>query len=115
MTIRYNSNNLRDSLPEKLKNCNRQLYYKINDQYTWYIELIRPKLDSLSVKTIEPDFKDSLLTFEYNNQAYTININYFKDNDGVVFYKPGKKPVLWTLDRLSKYCTDMNFVDCYFK
>jgi hypothetical protein len=104
-----------DSLPEKLKHDNRQSIYRTIDQNGMYKAFIYPHLDSLGVKVISGNYKDRVLTFDYNNQSYTIDLAYFEETDGVVLFTPGKKPVLWTLENGLKHCTDHDFVRCYFQ
>ena len=102
-----------DSLPKKLLD-NMTLVHSIDDQFGAYSALVKPKLDSLKVKIIAADFTDSLMTFNFRGNRYTISIGHFKDNDGVILYKPGKKPILWTLDRAPNLCKESEFIDSYF-
>ncbi len=104
-----------DSLPEKLKNDNRQTIYRIVDQQGFFGAVITPVLDSLKVNIIEGKTTDSILTFTVERKSYTIDITRFKENDGVVYFTPGKKPVLRNLQDGSKYCSDVDFVKEYFK
>ena len=104
-----------DSLPEKAKHDNRQTIYNSYDTYGIYYALVKPVLDSLKVKTVIGNFQDNTLTFSVNNKSYNVDVSRFKENDGVIFFEPGKQPILWTLDCMKEYCVERDFVVCYFK
>ncbi len=104
-----------DSLPDKLKHDNRQMIYTILDQQGFFGAVITPVLDSLKVNIVEGKTSDSTLTFIVDGKSYTIDITHFKENDGVVYFTPGKKPVLRNLHAGSEYCSDVDFVHEYFK
>lgn len=111
----YDGNGCQDSMPDKLKHDGRQTIYRTVGQNLIYATSIRPTLDSLKIKIVAGNYQDSTLTFLYQSKPYRVDITIFKDNDGVIFFTPGKKPILWTLDIGSKYCTDRDLVNCYFK
>jgi hypothetical protein len=104
-----------DSLPEKLKSDNRQTIYRVVDQYGFFTEITRPVLDSLKVNVNEGNFRDSILTFSVDGKPYTIDITSFSEDDGMVYYTPGKKPILWKMKTGSNYCSETDFVFHYFK
>ena len=104
-----------DSLPEKVKHDNRQTIYNSHAMNGIYFALVKPVLDSLNVKTVAGNFRDSVLTFSVDNKLYDVDVTSFKENDGVIFFEPGKTPILWTLDCSTKHCVERDFVKCYFK
>lgn len=104
-----------DSLPEKVKYDNRQTIYRSHDTYGIYHAILKPVLDSLKVKIVAGNFQDSTLTFSINNKFYNVDVSRFKENDGIIFFKPGKQPILWTLDCMNKRCAERDFVKCYFE
>lgn len=112
---KYDRSGYSDSLPQKLKiNDHRQTIYRIAEQRRTYDFKIQPILDSLNVKIIKGDFKDRLLTFKFQKKTYKVDINSFEENDGVIFFTPGKKPILWTANRTNINCNKSELVECYF-
>lgn len=49
------------------------------------------------------------------NIIIPIDITRVKENDGILYFTPGKKPVLRHLQAGSKYYSDVDFVHEYFK
>lgn len=96
-----------EPVPEKFRD--RQLYYKLGDQRSMYYA-IAPNFNSLNMK-IKITTKDSILVF--NKGKDTFNLHYFKENDGVLLYKPGKTPVIWT--ESAYYECEASFFRCYFQ
>lgn len=96
-----------EPIPEKYRD--RQIYYRLSDQKAIYYS-IAPKFDSLKMK-INLNAKDSIWVF--NKGKDTFNINYFKENDGVLLYKPGKTPVIWTESAYND--CEASFFRCYFQ
>jgi hypothetical protein len=100
---------------EKSKRIDRQLYYRLIEQNSVYKALLKPKIDSLHIKTITGNYDDSILTFDVNNINYSINVASLKKTDGVLLYKPSKKPILWRFDGNRELSIEYNFVECYFE
>ncbi len=102
-----------DSMPERFKHDGRQLLYKTLDQAACYSDVIKSVLDTLGIH-IEKKIKGNTLTFDYNQQDYTIALSYFKEHDGVILFKPGKKPILWNYDNGPLKCDLGNYIKKYF-
>lgn len=104
-----------DSLPEKCQNDDRQTIYKAHDLQGMYYAFVRPILDSLEVKIIDPSKTLKKMSFLVDGKLYNIDLNYFVENDGIIFFTPGKLPVLWNLESGTKYCSDGQFTRCYYE
>lgn len=104
-----------DSLPEKCQDDGRQMIYRTNDQFGMYNAWVYPELKELGIKILDPSKNEKTMSFLVDGGLYTIDLNYFVENDGVVFFTPGKLPVLWSLESATEHCTDEQFVRCYFE
>lgn len=116
--IRKYDGGKKNSLPERFKHDGRQQIYKTMDEYGFYYDMVIPQLERLKIRSIEGNFKDSTLTFSFNNNEYVISTSYFKENNGVILYIPGKKPILWderNTNDYAKHCTWEKFILTYFK
>ncbi len=114
--LKSQKDGIADSFPEKLKRKDgRQTIYHLMDQRGYYDAAIKPQLNVLNIKIVQANFTDSVITFMHNKQAYTISIQLFKENDGVIFFKPGKKPIVWSSESLPENCTDAHIISSYFK
>ncbi|MGL4598744.1 MAG: hypothetical protein ACRCYO_14605, partial [Bacteroidia bacterium] len=114
--LKSQKDGIADSFPEKLKRKDgQQTIYRLMDQRGYYDAAIKPQLNSLNIKTIQANLTDSIITFIHNKQTYSVSINFFKENDGVIFFKPGKKPIVWSSESLPENCTDAHIITSYFK
>lgn len=90
-----------------------QTYYRMVDQYGYYITLVRPKLEGRGVKIISKPER-TVYFFEDNKHEYIVDATVYSRNDGVLMFTPGKEPVFWTEAMMKPGCADSTFIECYF-
>ncbi len=109
---------LKNTLPERFKRDGRQTIYNTIDQYGFYYDMVIPRLKALHVKAVSGNLKDNFVVFALNKSYYVISTQWFKENDGVVFFTPGKKPILYNnknCSEFSAHCHWEKFIDGYFE
>lgn len=109
----YDKEGLRDSLPNLLKRPDRQLIYKTVDQFGYYQTFLKPLIDSLQIPIIT-NSNDSLISFDYENQFYTINITSLIKEDGLILYKAGQKPIYWRIVKNIDSEVQLNYIKQYY-
>lgn len=93
---------------------NHQWRYAITDQYGYYTALVRPILERYSISTTDTIRWRNILFFTDSITEHIVDAGYYRANDGVLLFTPGKAPIFWTRDVFRNNCTDTTFVKCYF-
>lgn len=102
-----------DSLHEKLK-IDRQEYYRTYDRIGWFGHA-KSTLSELKIPYKNGTFEKPHIAFMVDDSSFVIDVSYFKDNDGVILYTPGKQPILWEDKNMNIECDVMKLIQCYFK
>jgi len=93
----------------------RNQIYEHYDNYGYYKQGIKPKLLKWSI-AIDTLIDEQYVEFRYQHELYIIDLKPYKYKDGVVMFKPGKKPVFWTMDIDWQSCHEYYvFPTWYFK
>jgi hypothetical protein len=82
----------------------RGVIYALKDQYFYFTKIIEPVLVENSIEVIDSIPHNQLLEFRVSDGSIFVNPNDYKDQDGVLFFLPGKKPLFWTADKEEKHC-----------
>lgn len=103
-----------DSLIKLFKGDGEKIY-DLKNQYFYFVKAIKPILIENSIKIIDSVSNDYLLEFRVSDASVFVNPKDYNDQDGVLLFIPGKKPVFWTADREEISCKNsQGFVEQYF-
>ena len=88
--------------------------YRTTDGFGNYITFFKPFFEKENINIISSNqlIQDSILI----TKTDTININphFFKNQDGVILFTPGKDPIVWQFD-FSDNCHPVDLLNFYFK
>jgi len=101
-----------DSLPAKF--ADRQLIYNTLDESGTYSSFVRGNIIRNKIEIIKPERSQELISFLVEDTTFTVDLSYFKENVGAIFYKPNQQPVLWTTKSYTDHCNGREFVECFF-
>lgn len=82
----------------------RNVIYVLKNQHFYFVKTIEPILTEHSIAIIDSVSTDRLLEFRGPNMSIFVNPEEYKNQDGVLFFLPGKKPLSWTAYREERYC-----------
>lgn len=93
----------------------RNVIYALTNQYFYFLKEIKPFLMKNSITIIDSVSDNRLLEFRHANFSVVVDPSDYKDQDGVLFFLPGKKPLFWTADAEDRYCRNVSgIVSQYF-
>lgn len=93
----------------------RNEIYSHYDLYGYYTRGIKPVLIKNKVTIIDTIRNERYVTIKDSNRQYIVDLSYYRRNDGVLIFKPGKKPVYWTMKKDQENCSDYYvFPNWYF-
>jgi len=93
----------------------RNVIYALNNQYFYFVEELKPLLVRYSIAIIDSVSDNRLLEFRDANVSVVVDPKNYKDQDGVLLFLPGKKPIFWTVDAEDRYCRNATgIVSQYF-
>ena len=101
-----------DSLPAKF--ANRQLIYSTLDEFGIYSSFVRGNIIQNKIEIIKPKRSQDQISFLVEDTTFTVDLSYFKENVGAIFYKPNQQSVLWTSKSYTDQCNGREFVECFF-
>ena len=99
---KYDNNEARDTLMEIFGNRDR--IQDLADQFFYFRNVIKPILINDSINVVDTPPNDRVLEFRGAGDSFFVNSSQYKDQDGVLFFTPGKMPIFWTVDGESRYC-----------
>jgi len=106
---KYHNNDSYDTLMKlfKMKDWgDRNKIYELIEQDFYYKKEIKPILVQNSVNIIASTGGDQFLKFE-SNDSFFVDVTKYLNEDGVLMFKPGKRPIFWTFKKEKKYCTEL--------
>lgn len=80
------------------------LAYRLTEQYNYYGQGIKPELLKSSVKIIDNIPFDQFIRIVDKENSYVIDLQTYKQTDGVLMYTPGKQPIFWTMKGDEDHC-----------
>jgi len=82
----------------------RKIIYDMTEQYFYFDKDIKPILKDNSVAIIDTIKNTPTIMFKDKNISFVIDLQKYKDHDGVLMFSPGKKPIFWTFEGEQNYC-----------
>ena len=101
-----------DSLPAKF--ADRQHIYNTLDESGTYSSFVRGNIVRNKIEIIKPKRSQDQISFLVEDTTFTVDLSYFKENVGAIFYKPNQPPVLWNWKSYTDHCNGREFVECFF-
>lgn len=93
----------------------RNEIYRLYDLYGYYSQGIRPILNQNKVSIIDTIKKEKYVTIIDKSKKYVVDLSYYRQDDGVLMFRPGKSPIYWTMRKDEQYCFDYyGFPKWYF-
>lgn len=93
----------------------RSEIYRLYDLYGYYTEGIKPVLIQNEVTIIDTIKNEKYVTIKDNGKKYIIDLSYYRQDDGVLMFKPGKIPIYWTMRKEEENCFEYyGFPEWYF-
>ncbi len=82
----------------------RNEIYRLTDLYGYYEQGIKPVLADNSVTIIDTIRHEQYITIRDNDKTYIIDLLRYRKDDGVLMFKPGKRPIYWTMKKDEENC-----------
>jgi hypothetical protein len=93
----------------------RSEIYRLYDVYGYYTEGVKPLLILNEVTIIDTIKSEKYITIRDNDKKYIIDLSYYRQDDGVLMFKPGKSPIYWTMRKEEENCFEYyGFPEWYF-
>jgi hypothetical protein len=87
---------------------NRQEYYDIIDDYGYYMEVVRPLLESMKLTKVKLSTQGKFIRFiTKNKKQYILKISDFSNRSGVIIFNTVNEPKFWEGEGgIESYFTD---------
>lgn len=102
-------------LYDSLNMHERISFYDLQDQMGIYASIMRPVLDSMNITVIEGLPDSSYIMFKNSESISLVYLKTYRYEDGILLFKPGKKPVFLQEWRLNSSCMWSTVLHCYFE
>lgn len=89
----------------KMRNhADRSEIYRVYDLYGYYTQGIKPVLVDNSVTIIDTIRSEQYISILDRDKKYLIDLRRYRKDDGVLMFKPGKRPIYWTMKKDWENC-----------
>ncbi|HEU5291725.1 MAG TPA: hypothetical protein VFU05_13845 [Cyclobacteriaceae bacterium] len=89
----------------KMKHAgDRNEIYRLSELYGYYTQGIKPVLMDNSVTIIDTIKHEQYITIKDKDKNYVIDLTRYRKDDGVLMFKPGKRPIYWTMKKDEDNC-----------
>ena len=89
--------------------------YRLTEQHYHYMQDIKPELLKRSIPIIDILSNEKFITVTNHKESHILNLIAYQKMDGVLMFKPGKKPIFWMMNREEENCYDYyGIVGWYF-
>jgi hypothetical protein len=82
----------------------RNKIYGLYDLYGYYTLGIKPILEDNAVTVIDTINIEGYIAIKDNDKKYIIDLGRYRQEDGVLVFTPGKRPIYWTIDKEDENC-----------